>query len=823
MTKIYTGVVENIDDPLRADRVQVRVFGLHTDNKTLIPTESLPWAQLLHQVSSACVSGIGNSAHGLVNGTWVKLVFEDVDEQYPLIIGVVGGFSSSLSAGSTLEETAFMPVEEVLTKASEVAPIAQPVAVAGACESNVDISGFRSKYGSEGPNAVLTACCDAGISNPFAKIAILANVAKECEFKPRNESFKYSISRFREIFPSKASKLNDYQLAELLKSEEDTANFVYGGKYGNSDTEGYKYRGRGYIQITYKSNYQLASSDTGVDLISSPDQLNQVDISAKAAVKFVVRNVGLGALNGFTAQTEANQSVTRAIGGKSLSPTSGPGVEIFAKVEKYSALGTVTVMPEGAKEEVAPIGTANADGTVSDGLTKTARYAIAKSKVGFRDPTGKYPLDKFLNEPDTNRLSRRNTENTIFSEKKKKRRLDIQNVGGNWSQPSPPYNAKYPYNRGYFSESGHGLEFDDTEGQERVSMFHRSGTFSEIDSFGNRTNKIIGSDYTIIEKNGYVYIDGTVRITTGGSANITVLGNVNLAVDGSMTTDVGGDYTIKCGGDVKIHAGGVCRVASKGNFSVDSKYLEFNEKKMEVSVDARDATLTDHIEILGESIESSEMITNDDMTEKESTEFIATQVATGKITTDEIAQGKAAKATEADVAKPETEIKPIPGSCDAFLNRTDIPDSTMLSKHFSLGSLTTGVALPSERNKVRAHMGKSIGQIVCNLKQLAENTLDPIRDHYPNMIITNAFRLNTNGSQHNIGSAADTQYPGVAKKDYYEIAKWIKDNVLFDQLLLEYTSKGSVWIHVSYSQTPRKQVLTLMNHSTYGQGLHQLA
>ena len=43
----FFGIVEDRNDPLNLGRVRVRIFGRHSDNKQLIPTESLPWAQIL--------------------------------------------------------------------------------------------------------------------------------------------------------------------------------------------------------------------------------------------------------------------------------------------------------------------------------------------------------------------------------------------------------------------------------------------------------------------------------------------------------------------------------------------------------------------------------------------------------------------------------------------------------------------------------------------------------------------------------------------------------------------------------------------------------
>lgn len=119
-------------------------------------------------------------------------------------------------------------------------------------------------------------------------------------------------------------------------------------------------------------------------------------------------------------------------------------------------------------------------------------------------------------------------------------------------------------------------------------------------------------------------------------------------------------------------------------------------------------------------------------------------------------------------------------------------------------------------------------EIVCNLKLLCINCLEPIYDKYSNAFVTNTWRLPSGNpnSQHPKGQAADLQFRGVKKSDYYQIAQVIKDLVPFDQLLLEYktTGTGLPWIHISFNKSGnRKQILTLLNNSTYGQGLIDLA
>ena len=824
---IYTGVVEDINDPLGADRVRVRVFGKHTDDKKLIPTDSLPWAQVMKSTDSASLSGIGFSAHGLLPGSWVRLYFEDYDEQYPVILGSISGIATSSTQDAAYEEVAFGISENQTRSEQDIKSVEEGISATDACEANVNIQGFYDIYGQVAPNLVLHACCDAGISNPYAKIAILANVAKECEFKPRNESLRYTVTRARQVFPSKTANLSDSELSEILSTEESAGNFFYGGRYGNEKNEGYMYRGRGYIQITFKDNYRIASKDVGVDLVNNPDLLNLPENAAKSAVKFIIRNCGgIGILNELNNQDSANRVVTQAIGGRGLNLNSGIGAVYLSKVNKYSNYGYVTIEPDGSEPKKAePIGNKDSSGQVSDGLSNSDRQKLAKAGVGFRDPSGKYPLNDFINEPDTNRLARRTTKKTIFDKKKAQRRTGIRNIGGDFNQPIPPYNAKYPYNRGYFSESGHALEFDDTEKQERLDVFHKSGSFIEIDAYGNRVNKIVGSDYTIIEKNGYLYIDGTVRITVASTANITIMGNVNMSVDGSFNLDVGQDINLTAGGDLNIGTGGSIKANAAGNIAMDGAKMDLNSGEAPaMPTSSRDPQEKDYQEQLGESVESSEFETYDDADPAETDAYIEEAIVSGKISKDEIEEGKNKTASESDDKTPDAKIEILPGNCEVFANRESIPDVTMLSKYFSLGDLTTRVALPSERRSVSPNAGLSVPQIVCNLKKLAENCLDPIKEQFSDMIITNTIRKKGNRSQHETGQAADIQFTTASSSEYFEIAKWIKDNVLFDQLLLEYKSTGTKrpWIHISFSDNPRRNVMTLMNHKKYSDGLSNL-
>ena len=91
----YYGIVENRIDPLKLGRCQVRVVGLHTHDKSQLPTADLPWAHPMQPVTSAAMNGIGSSPIGPVEGTSVIVIFADENKQQPIMIGTVGGIPSS--------------------------------------------------------------------------------------------------------------------------------------------------------------------------------------------------------------------------------------------------------------------------------------------------------------------------------------------------------------------------------------------------------------------------------------------------------------------------------------------------------------------------------------------------------------------------------------------------------------------------------------------------------------------------------------------------------------------------------------------------------
>lgn len=139
----------------------------------------------------------------------------------------------------------------------------------------------------------------------------------------------------------------------------------------------------------------------------------------------------------------------------------------------------------------------------------------------------------------------------------------------------------------------------------------------------------------------------------------------------------------------------------------------------------------------------------------------------------------------------------------------------MLSEHFSLKEMTR-----SETATRKGIDNTPNATHLTNLQLLCQNVLEPVRNHFKKPIqINSAYRgpkLNaavggSAKSQHCNGEAVDFEIDGMSN---YELAKWVAQNLNFDQVILEFydpkEGPNSGWVHASYSSSgkQRKSILT---------------
>lgn len=197
------------------------------------------------------------------------------------------------------------------------------------------------------PEKIYKELVAAGITNEFACIAILANIEKECGFKLTAENPNYkSLDRVKKVFAAnvKFTKITDEEIqSKLLGNPEALAEWAYGpnsragkiGGLGNTQPgDGWKYRGRGYIQLTGRALYQQYGRKLGIDLVNQPDLVLETKYATQIVAEYI-KNSFRGSPQ-FATQQEANRRITQAIGGRGLNLGAGIGQEILAKVDNFS-------------------------------------------------------------------------------------------------------------------------------------------------------------------------------------------------------------------------------------------------------------------------------------------------------------------------------------------------------------------------------------------------------------------------------------------------------------------------------------------------------
>ena len=633
------------------------------------------------------------------------------------------------------------------------------------------------------------------------------------------------------------------------------------------------------------------------------------------------------------------KSITTALGGFAdavFSRGKTPPLTI-SNIDSYFAAGTsdqaMTNVDEAFTSVTADLALEESRKFSIDTVENNEKLAVLEK--GFQDPGATYPTKEYSGMSETNKLAQGDVRGTIVQKKNQARMIGAKlPFGEAWDQPESAFRGAYPYNKVTETESGHVIEVDDTPGSERLHIYHRSGTFIEIDANGSVVKRAVGSSYEIIDKNGKIAISGKADISVNGEcnifvgndANIEVEGDVNLTCHNDITAQAGGtlnlsateevnitganvnvqayevlnmtsntalnlhateninmlantsiyvqavsvyqntttaynqadnfynyanesiftqaeqDINIKAAGDLKNQAAGVISNQAGGVFAADGSAVHMNSGQ---SVEAEDSLTSEPAAIAGISnigiLSGRKDISYIDISDPQAMTLadnksllLEEQTQTSQDFTDQknlIISGGYATAADIDkgpVAVESTSVQSTQGTTVAqdenLKKATQLPGNYNISPNFTIEMLSNKAAVT--RDTIQAQAGLTYGEIVYNLQGLALNVLEPVKKLYPNMFVTSAFRFPGNNatSQHPKGLAADIQFKGATKKEYYEIAQQIAKVLRYDQFLLEYCNyTNNPWIHISYTPTNRLQVLTFFNHKTHSQGLTQLA
>ena len=133
---------------------------------------------------------------------------------------------------------------------------------------------------------IVSGLASAGISEK-GQANILAQVQSESNFVAKSENLNYSSAeRIQKVFGK--NRFPDVASAQIyVKNPEALANYVYAKTDGNSEPgDGWKYRGRGYLQHTGKNQYKSIAKYTGIDVVNNPDLLNDPEVASKAVAWF---------------------------------------------------------------------------------------------------------------------------------------------------------------------------------------------------------------------------------------------------------------------------------------------------------------------------------------------------------------------------------------------------------------------------------------------------------------------------------------------------------------------------------------------------------
>ena len=229
------------------------------------------------------LSGLAGSAKDWLKektGVDLQKVYDGVGAKASEIVGGAGEAVSS--AWSKVTDVAASAKAAVKSGASRAADATGISGVVGAFKTAGKVADAKQ--------GLRRAMADSDITDPKEQAMFMAQMDHESGgFKSDEENLSYGASGLRKTF-GKYYK-TDAEAQADARNPEAIANKVYGGRMGNTEAgDGYKFRGRGAIQLTGKDNYAAAGKDLGLDLLQNPDLAKDPDNAGKIAAWYWKKN-----------------------------------------------------------------------------------------------------------------------------------------------------------------------------------------------------------------------------------------------------------------------------------------------------------------------------------------------------------------------------------------------------------------------------------------------------------------------------------------------------------------------------------------------------
>ena len=613
----FIGVVEDRADPKKLGRLKVRCLGYHTEDLGKLPTSDLPWAHVMNPITSATVSGVGQSPLGCVEGSWVVGFFTDgAAAQMPCIIGTLPGVPASLPVkaekgsdgkyvGKGFQDyiNAAYPREANTTDVNRLAVNEQievpDTEAVGGGNQVVEFAGGEQNTEQENlPGTTqYIAKHNRNSTNDTIK---MAQFQADLQYQLEKKGFNSSSAK-ADITKAAADIKKNYSKIYKLKDKVlDARENILTGAANHIDTVIQKtvnaVKGEADIgtllkdSILVNADGKLYTPGNLKDII--PANLSVDAIAANLSVDAIAAGIQAGNLKDILPTNLSVDAIAKSIQTSDLSmdaiakgiqagnlkdilPANLSVDDIAKNIQKIKGIQTIKAF------DIKNLSVKSLDSFASMLPIKIPGNLIKGDVVAGALKYFKSPLKTITKNPhlssiiDTATLTKSigtaqidgvlqgltgnsGLTSVIGSLGSIPADLDFGLTGGAWSEPPSPYAAEYPYNHVYESESGHIREYDDTAGAERIHERHKSGSSYEIGPDGTKVTRVKHDNYEIISNDDYLHVQGTRRQTVDEGVRIRCNANNTPGNNYNIEVGFGSSCNIEVnGGNINLTALGI--------------------------------------------------------------------------------------------------------------------------------------------------------------------------------------------------------------------------------------------------------------------------